>query len=61
MSAGTAGEPGADPAAVILVEGLSDRYALEALAERRGRSLAAEGVHVVAMGGATSNRSPTMP
>jgi hypothetical protein len=38
--------------AVVLVEGLSDRFALEALAERRGRNLDAEGVSVVAIGGA---------
>jgi hypothetical protein len=44
--------PGTDPAAVILVEGESDRRALEALAARRGRDLAAEGVEVLAMGGA---------
>jgi hypothetical protein len=37
---------------VILVEGISDRIALEALAERRGRNLAAEGVAVVPIGGA---------
>jgi hypothetical protein len=37
--------------AVILVEGLSDRGAVEALARRRGRDLAADGVHVLAMGG----------
>jgi hypothetical protein len=40
------------PRAVILVEGVSDRVAVEALAERRGRDLAAEGVAVVPMGGA---------
>jgi hypothetical protein len=40
------------PRAVILVEGISDRRALEALAERRGRALTADGVAVVAMGGA---------
>ena len=39
---------------VVLVEGRSDRAALEALAERRSRDLAAEGAHVVSMGGATS-------
>ena len=39
---------------VILVEGESDRAALEALAGRRGRPLAAEDVTVVAMGGATN-------
>jgi hypothetical protein len=38
--------------AVVLVEGLSDRVAIEALATRRGRSLGAEGVSVVDMGGA---------
>jgi hypothetical protein len=38
------------PRAVILVEGVSDRRALEALAARRGRLLTAEGV--IAMGGA---------
>jgi hypothetical protein len=40
------------PRAVILVEGISDRRALEALAARRGRTLTADGVAVVAMGGA---------
>lgn len=39
-------------AAVVLVEGLSDRVALEALAGRRGRDLRAEGVSVVPIGGA---------
>jgi hypothetical protein len=38
--------------AVILVEGSSDKAAIEALARRRGRALDAEGVSVVAMGGA---------
>ena len=38
--------------AVVLVEGNSDRLALEALAIRRGRDLAAEGVTVVPIGGA---------
>jgi hypothetical protein len=37
---------------VVLVEGASDQVALEALAERRGRDLGAEGVAVVPMGGA---------
>ena len=36
----------------MLVEGVSDRLALEALAARRGRDLGAEGVSVVAIGGA---------
>jgi hypothetical protein len=38
--------------AVILVEGLSDRLALEALAAGRGRDLRAEGVSVLDVGGA---------
>jgi hypothetical protein len=38
--------------AVVLVEGPSDRGAVEALAARRGRDLAAEGVTVVPIGGA---------
>ena len=41
-----------DLRAIVLVEGLSDRVALEALAKRRGRDLDLEGVSVVAMGGA---------
>jgi hypothetical protein len=40
--------------AVVLVEGLSDRAAVAALAARRGRDLAAAGVFVVPMGGATN-------
>lgn len=39
---------------VILVEGRSDQAALEALAVRRGQVLGGDGIHVVAMGGATS-------
>jgi len=42
------------PRAVILVEGISDRRALEALAARRGHVLTPDGVMVVAMGGATN-------
>jgi hypothetical protein len=42
----------ADARTVVLVEGVSDRCALEALAERHGRKLAAEGVSVVPIGGA---------
>ena len=42
------------PRAVILVEGMSDRRALEALAARRGRPLTADGVTVVAMDGVTN-------
>jgi hypothetical protein len=38
----------------ILVEGESDRAALEVLARRRGRVLAEEGVSIVPMGGATN-------
>lgn len=39
------------PQAAVLVEGTSDRLALEALARRRGRDLEAEGIAVVPMGG----------
>lgn len=42
----------AEARTVVLVEGVSDREALEALAERRGRDLQAERVAVVAIGGA---------
>jgi hypothetical protein len=38
--------------AVVLVEGISDRIAVETLAERRGRDLDADAVSVVPMGGA---------
>jgi hypothetical protein len=48
--------PDIDPRAVVLVEGISDQVALEAIAERRGRDLAAEGVAVVPMGGARNIR-----
>ncbi|MCX5087367.1 ATP-dependent endonuclease [Streptomyces sp. NBC_00365] len=57
-AAGGPGEPASDLAVrlglrtAVLVEGLSDLAAVEALAARRGRDLAAEGVCVVAMGGA---------
>jgi hypothetical protein len=40
--------------AVILVEGMSDQAALEALAERRGRALGSEGISIVRMAGATN-------
>jgi hypothetical protein len=43
---------GADSRAVVLVEGISDRRAVEALAERRGRDLGAEKISVVPIGGA---------
>jgi hypothetical protein len=42
----------ADLRGVVLVEGVSDRIALEALAERRGLDLSAEGISVVPIGGA---------
>jgi hypothetical protein len=41
-----------DARAVVLVEGTSDRVALETLAERRGRDLDAERVAIVPIGGA---------
>jgi len=37
---------------VVLVEGASDKAALETLAERRGRRLDAEGISIVPIGGA---------
>lgn len=39
---------------VVLVEGGSDKAAVEVLAGRRGQVLGGAGIHVVAMGGATS-------
>jgi hypothetical protein len=44
------------PRSAVLVEGTSDQLALEALARRRRRNLDAEGVAIVAMGGATNIR-----
>jgi predicted ATP-dependent endonuclease of OLD family len=41
---------------IVLVEGASDQHALDALAVRRGRDLGAEGVAIVAMGGASNFR-----
>ena len=38
--------------AIVIVEGVSDRVAVKRLAERRGRDLGAEGVSVLAIGGA---------
>jgi hypothetical protein len=46
--------PDGRPRAVVLVEGLSDRLALEVLARRRGRDLAADGIAIIAMHGATN-------
>jgi hypothetical protein len=48
--------PSVDPGAVVLVEGSSDQVALQALAARRGRDLAAPGIAVVPMGGARNIR-----
>ena len=47
---------GAGPRTVVLVEGVSDQIAVEAVAARRGRDLAAERVAVVPMGGARNIR-----
>ncbi|MEU0674623.1 TOPRIM nucleotidyl transferase/hydrolase domain-containing protein [Streptomyces sp. NPDC006172] len=41
---------------VVLLEGLSDVAAVDALADRRGRNLAAEGICVLSMGGAMNVR-----
>lgn len=43
-----------DVRTVVLVEGMSDQRALEALAALRGRDLPAEGISIVSMGGATA-------
>lgn len=59
-AAGGPGGPASDLAVrlglrtAVLLEGPSDLAAVEVLAARRGRDLAAEGVCVVAMGGAMS-------
>jgi hypothetical protein len=47
-------EAGPLPALAVLVEGASDQVALETLASRREVDLAARGVTILAMGGATS-------
>jgi hypothetical protein len=46
------GRPKTAAPAVVLVEGVSDQAAVEALAERHRRDLGAEGVSVVPIGGA---------
>jgi hypothetical protein len=48
--------PSVDPRTVVLVEGISDQVALQALVERGGRDLAAAGIAVVPMGGARNIR-----
>ena len=45
------------PRAVVLVEGVSDLVALQAVAVRQGRDLEAEGIDIVAMGGVTNTRT----
>jgi hypothetical protein len=45
-------EPAVDARAVVLVEGASDQTAVETLAARRGRDLAAERIAVLPIGGA---------
>jgi hypothetical protein len=47
-------EAGVPRRGVVLVEGVSDQLAVEALARRRGRDLGAEGISVVPIGGATN-------
>jgi hypothetical protein len=46
--------PIVDARTIVLVEGVSDQLAVEALAERSGRNLATERVRVLPMGGATN-------
>jgi hypothetical protein len=43
-----------DGRTVVLVEGISDQLAVEALAQRRGRNLDVEGISVVPIGGSKS-------
>jgi len=45
---------GAEPSTVVLVEGTSDKTALETLAARRRQDLQLEGVSIIPMGGATT-------
>jgi hypothetical protein len=45
---------GAEVSRFVLVEGTSDKAALETLAKRRGRDLEVEGVSIIPMGGATT-------
>jgi hypothetical protein len=45
------------PRVVVLVEGHSDRVALETLAEIAGRDLSAAGVEIAVMGGITNTRT----
>jgi hypothetical protein len=47
---------GLEASSVVLVEGVSDQRAVEALAARQGRDLGGEGVVVVAIGGAGNLR-----
>jgi len=44
----------AEPRAVVLVEGVSDRAALAVLAGRRGMDLAGDGIEIVSMDGITN-------
>jgi hypothetical protein len=53
-STGGASDRRSSERAVILVEGVSDRVALEAVASRLDRDLSLEGISVVAMDGATN-------
>jgi hypothetical protein len=53
-AAARAREAPAGSCAVVLVEGVSDQFAISSLAARRGRNLDQEGVFVVPMGGATN-------
>lgn len=48
------GRPTESTSSVLLVEGDSDRVALEAVASRLGRDLGADGISIVAMHGATN-------
>jgi hypothetical protein len=45
-----------DGRTIVLVEGLSDKAAIDALAKRHGRNLADAGITIIAIGGATKIR-----
>lgn len=54
VDANSARRPRAFGRSVVLIEGVSDQLALDALARRRGRDPDAEDITLVAMGGATN-------
>src|SRR5258708_7664026 len=47
-------DPPSGARAIVLVEGISDKAALETLAERRGTAICGAAIRIVAMGGVTN-------